>query len=101
MGRDLEPLVGASIEAGSQRHRPIVDAAGRPIGQVEVRAPRRADDWSLDSLGPAAASSAFITGYDTATMRAVLQTDPAATGTYEVTFRLFAGNSVTHVINAG
>ena len=49
----------------------------------------------------AAASSAFITGYDTADMRAVLQTDPAVSGTYKVTFRLFGGNSVAHRINTG
>ena len=52
-----------------------------------------------EPLGPAVAASAFITGYDTATMRAVLQTDPAVTGTYEVTFHLFGGSSATHRIN--
>lgn len=100
-GGDLEPLVGASFGSGSQRHRLIVDADGTPIGHVLVRAPRRARNWSLDSLGPAVAASAFITGYDTATMRAVLQTDPGVSGRYQVTFRLFGGNSVTHRINTG
>ncbi len=100
-GRDLDPLVGASFENGSRRHRVLVDADGHPIGRVTVRAPRRARNWSLDSLGPAEAASAFITGYDTAAMRAILQTDPAVSGTYKVTFRLFRGNSVTHRITTG
>lgn len=97
--RDLAPLVGASFDSGSRRNRLIVDAEGTPIGQVAVRAPHRARDWSLDSLGPATAASAFITGYDTATMRTVLHTDPAVFGSYEVTFRLFGGNAITHRIN--
>lgn len=97
-GRDLEPLVGASFEDGSHRLRLIVDSDDKPIGLVRVRAPRRAQNWSLDSLGPAVAASAFITGYDTATARAVLQTDPAVAGTYTVTFHLFGGNSITHRI---
>ena len=97
--RDLVPLVGASFENGPQGHRLIVDADGKPIGQVVVRAPHPARNWSLDSFGPAEAASAFITGYDTAVMRAVLHTDPAVSGTFLVTFRLFGGNSTTHRIN--
>ncbi len=95
-GRDLEPLVGASFDDGSRRVRLIIDDEGKPIGLVLVRTPPQARDWSLGSLGPAVAASAFITGYDTATMRAVLQTDPAVSGTYKVTFYLFGGNLATH-----
>lgn len=98
---DRRPLVGASFENGSAHVRLLTDGDGHPVGPVRVAAPSGADDWSLSSTGPAVGAAAFITGYDTATMRAVLDTDANSTGTYEVVFHLFGGNSVTHRITAG
>jgi hypothetical protein len=97
---DREPLVGASFEDGAARVRLITDSAGRPVGRVKVSPPSGAEDWSLTSSGPAVEAPAFLTGYETATLRAVLETDAQSTGTYAVQFHLFGGNSITHHITA-
>jgi hypothetical protein len=55
---------------------------------------------TIASGGPSTPINAFVTGIPTGRVTAALQTDPDATGTYGVTFRLFGGNSVVHRITA-
>ena len=64
------------VEDGSARVRLIANADGRPVGRVVVSPPSGADDWALTSSGPAVEALAFLTEYETATLRAVLETDP-------------------------
>ena len=99
-GMDAEPLVGADFDAGSQRVRPLHDIDGKRVGWVRVHPPQGARNWALSSGGPATPAPAFITGIDTATITAVLQTDPDVRGDYVVEFRLHRGNNVVHTITA-
>lgn len=95
---DTRPYVGVDFEAGAARRRPMVDADGKRIGVVRVRAPRRAKHWSLESGGPSVEANAFITGLPTGRMTAVLHTNPNVSGTYRITYRLFGGRSLRHTI---
>ena len=95
--RNRAPIVGADIVMNG-RVGDIVDANGRRIGQVRVSPPRGASDYTVVTDEPSAQGPAFVSGIPTGVLNVRLQTDPAATGDYDVTFRLFNGNSRTHRI---
>lgn len=97
--RNNAPIVGADIVM-SGRVGDIVDANGRRIGQVRISPPRGADDYAIITDGPSVQAPAFVSGIPTGVLDVRLRTDPAATGDYEVTFRLLEGNSRTHRITA-
>jgi hypothetical protein len=97
--RNADAVVGADFAPGSARWRPLV-VADRWVGVVHVRAPRGAHDWSLASGGPSTLVNAFVSGIPTGRLTAALQTDPAASGTYRVSFHMFGGNSLVHHLTA-
>ncbi len=99
--RDGNAVVGADFGAGDARLRLLHDARGRPIGLVRVQPPAGAQNWSLVSLGPSTPTNAFVSGVPTGQLIATLDTDPAVTGTYLVTFALFGADPVIHRISAG
>ena len=97
--RDQAPIVGADIVMNG-RVGDIVDADGRRIGQVRVSPPPGASDYSIITDGPSVQAPAFVSGLPTGALKVRLQTDPTATGDYEVTFRLINGNTRSHRITA-
>lgn len=97
--RNTNAYVGVDFPAGSSRVRALRDLDGNRIGTVRVRPAGGARNWSLDSGGPSSSATAFVTGAPTGRLAAVLHTDPEATGTYRVHFKMFGGNTVVHTIN--
>ena len=97
--RNADPVVDADFTPGAARWRPLL-VGDRWVGAVHVRPPRGAHAWSLVSGGPSTLINAFVTGIPTGRLTAALHTDPATTGTYRVTFRMFGGAPVVHHITA-
>lgn len=95
-----EALVGADFAPGAARMRPITDTSGQRVGSVRVRVPRGAKNWSLDSGGPSALGTAFLTGIPVGRMTAVFTTDPDVFGAYTLEFKLANGNTLEHVIRS-
>ncbi len=67
---------------------------------MRVSPPAGASDNAILTGGPSVQVPAFVSGIASGRLDVRLQTDPAATGDYEVTFRLLNGNSRTHRITA-
>ncbi len=97
--RQEAAIVGADIVMNG-RVGDIIDAHGRRVGQVRVSPPAGASDYAIVTDGPSVLAPAFVSGIPTGRLDVRLQTDPEATGEYEVTFRLLGGNAVTHRITA-
>ena len=95
--RNADPVVDADFTPGAARWRPLL-VVDRWVGAIHVRPPRAAHAWSLVSGGPSTLINAFVTGIPTGRLTAALDTDPVATGTYRVTFRMFGGATVVHHI---
>lgn len=95
----FDPMIGVDVVMQSDRRGALVQD-GRVVGHVAVRAPRGARHLTLTSLGPSTLGNAAVTGFETGVLIVALTTDPHATGTYTVTFRLNGGNSQSFEVTA-
>lgn len=98
--RDGQPMTVADIHMLTATRGLVLDASGRPVGTVRIRAPRGATNTQLTTSGPAVTVPAFITGTPTAMLTVRLAPDPAVPGHYDVTVRFLGGNDVTMHVDA-
>lgn len=94
-------FLGVDVSMKSPQHGTLVDSDGRAVGQVNIKAPKGADDYTLTTMGPSVLGTSFLTNLPVGILQFEFTTDADTTGRYQITFRLNNGNKQTIHVSAG